>query len=486
MFIHKLNSTKRMSYSRTLHFKLIFSNISITLLIFLSAGAAAAQSKKELIELLSSQKDSLIQVLEHERLNHYTEKEELSDSLKEIISTVIVLNRNIDYLIQNQGDLDVKFDSLESIISLQENKIQSFNDQFTDFLFKGISLKNLLGKAITSTEFQQILNICSLPKVESSETDSEIGSVYYFHDEGLKIELSRDNQVSGISLYAPGNEEFKSFQGELGYGLNWQMTKSMVDSKIGTLALQGLNLGGYYLNGLYIHYNGSKEKNEILSITLYSNKHPLFRHSPFGEGNSFVLLPSEKHLDFTFEIVDKDLQLTHNNNVLLDTSFFDLESKNRVLIESNKHSIWGNFTNKSLKGKERYFIGINDEPYGYRTLILLEANGSVKRIAENEYLNVTSAHWYNNDILIFEDCLEGWCNIAIYNSFTNSISILRLPEKFDSDNSDCYSPYLHSVIPITENEAAFVIYFDYNPYEYEGGDCLQKKIPSPIIYQVKL
>lgn len=485
MLIHKLNSTARLTYSRTPHFKLIFSNITITLLIFLSAGGAAAQSKKERIELLSSQKDSLIQVLEHERLNHNTEKEELLDSLKDINSTVIILNRNIDSLIQNQADLDIKFDSLESIITLQVKKIQSFNDQFTDFIFKGISLKNLLGKAITITEFQQILNNCSLPKVESSETDSEIGSIYYFYDEGLKIELSRDNQVTGISLYAPGNEEFKTFQGELGYGLNWQMTKSMVDSKIGPLALQGFIDGVYYLNGIYITYNGSIEKNEILSITLYSNTHPLFQHSPFSEGNSFVLLPSEKYLDFTFEIVAKDLQLTHKNNVVLDTSFFDLEWKNRVLIESNKHSIWENFTNKSLKGNERYFIGINDEPYGYRTLILLEANGSVRRIAENEYLNVTSAYWYNNDILIFEDCLEGWCNIAIYNSFTNSISILRLPEKFDSDNVDCYSPYLYSVIPITENEAAFIIYFQTNPYEYDGGDCLQKKIPSPIIYQVK-
>jgi len=443
--------------------------VKLCLIAILSFSLASirlsAQSKKEIIQNLKADIDSLnSESLRKEKVCHVNiQRQEMliADYQRNL---QLLLKKNNDYQDINDS-IKRRLDSLENLISTLKNELTYENNQF--YIFE-ISLSDLIGKSVNSIDFQTLLNRLSEPEIYRSNSPF---STYRFYSEGIEIYISEKSVIAYIMLYLRQDNLFQPFQGKLGCNLSKEMTKKEVDQLLGDVVYQdGFifdKIQCTYNNGLIVQYERKEENFEISAMELT----PEYKNSDADKINVF-LSPENCHKEFKFETINGDYQFTQGSRVLIDSTYFDPLYNDRIILCSNKKTMTNE--DEMVVAQEKYFIGINDSPYGYRTLFILDEQNKMRRIAQGDYINAISASWYNENTLFIDDCLEGFCNLCVYKYNSNTISRIKLPDK----TGDCYSPYINSILPISNNTAALVIEYEFNGYEECNYKTPKKPLPE--------
>jgi hypothetical protein len=431
-----------------------FSLLSISL---------SAQSKREKIQNLTTLLDSLTtESLRKEKEcndNILRQEIQIADNQRNLNS---LLEKNKNYQVVN-ALYKTKIDSLENFISTLKNEIK---DDFNRFYIDEISLSDLIGKSVNSIDFQTLLNRLSEPEIYRSNSPFY---TYRFYSEGIEIFISEKSVIEYIMLYLHQDNLFQPFQGKLGCMLSKEMSKKEVDQLLGDVVYQdGFifdKIQCTYNNGLIVQYERKEENFQIRAFSLTRENKDLE-----SDKINVFLSPENSHKEFKFETINGDYQFTQGGRVLIDSTYFDPSRNDRIILCSNKKTMTNE--DEMVVAQEKYFIGINDSPYGYRTLFILDEQNILKRIAEGYPINATSASWYNENTLFIDCCLEGFCDLYVYKCNSNTVSRIELPDK----TGDCYSPYINSILPISNNTAALVIEYEFNGYE----ECNYKNPKKPL------
>ncbi len=451
-------------------------NIYLFILIsFFTSHQLFSQSKKEIIANLQLSLDSVHNILDKERLEHQQdtvllnyilkseklEKEQFLDSIKQLSLSI--------------REQQVSLDSIQLIIT--RNNEKNSNYIFNEFYLDKISLTKLLGKSIRSIEYTALVSNCSKPDVKKYDN---LNTYYCFYNEGIDLIANKDDIISNIFIYNTETENNKKFKGVFGYGIDTLSNKNDVDQRIGPIIYQtGDVFNSFfceYSNGILIHYKYDGRDYLIENIQLRYTSH---EYDEYGKNR--YLFPEMNFENISFETIEKDLQLSYKNKTIIDSTFFDSEYCDKLLISVNTDMI----SQSQIKmGNKKYFIGLYDDPYGFRTFYILKEDGTIKCISENQYLTVLSATWYNPDNLFLTNCLDGFCNLHVYNTLTNKFTDILL-DNFDNNETDCYSPYIHSVIPISFSKAALVIYFQHNHNLENCNEEIGQQVPNPIIKTIQ-
>lgn len=113
-------------------------------------------------------------------------------------------------------------------------------------------LTGLLGKDIRGKEAQEYLNgINSKPEIKKYKETAYEGrkipasSYYSYKDKGLSIRLDERGFIETIFFYSEGADEFRQYQGSLPHGLDFTMSRKVVEKTIG---LPAKVIGGEFVN----------------------------------------------------------------------------------------------------------------------------------------------------------------------------------------------------------------------------------------------
>jgi hypothetical protein len=497
-------------------------NIYLFILVsFFTSHQLFSQSKKEVIANLQLSLDSVHNILDKERLEHQQDTVLLNNIIKsekldkeQFIDSITILQFSLgsvnsmlekerfdhhqDTLLLNNiiksekldkeqfidsikqlslsiREQQVSLDSIQLIISRNNERNSNYN--FNEFYIDKISLTKLLGKSIRSIEYTALVSNCSKPDVKKFDN---LETYHCFYNEGIELITNKDDIISNIVLHTTESENYKKFKGVFGYGIDARSNKNDVDQRIGPIIYQtGDVFNSFfceYSNGILIDYKYDGRDYLIENIHLSYTSH---EYDEYGKNR--YLFPEMNFENISFETIEKDLQLSYKNKTIIDSTFFDSEYCDKLLISVNTDMI----SQSQIKmGNKKYFIGLYDAPYGFRTFYILKEDGTIKCISENQYLTVVSATWYSPDNLFLTDCLDGFCNLKIYNTLTNKFTDILL-DNFDNNETDCYSPYIHSVIPISFSKAALVIYFQHNHNLENCNEEIGQQVPNPIIKTIQ-
>lgn len=429
----------------------------------LSSIRLSAQSKKEIIQNLNAVLDSLnSESLRKEKVCH--------DNIQRQEMLIADYQRNLQLLLKKNNDyqdindsIKRRLDSLENLISTLKNELTYENNQF--YIFE-ISLSDLIGKSVNSIEFKSLTKQLSEPEIHKSNSPFH---TLRFYNEGIEIYISDKSEIETITLFLYNENSFQHFDGRLGCNLRKEMSKKEVDQLLGDVVHQdGFifdKIQCTYNNGLIVQYERNEENFQIRALSLTRENNDLE-----SDKINVFLSPENSHKEFKFETINGDYQFTRGSRVLIDSTYFDPSWNDRIILCSNKKTM--TIEDEMVVAQEKYFIGINDSPYGYRTLFILDEQNILKRIAEGYPINATSASWYNENTLFIDCCLEGFCDLYVYKFNSNTVSRIELPDK----TGDCYSPYINSILPISNNTAALVIEYEFNGYE----ECNYKNPKKPL------
>lgn len=324
------------------------------------------------------------------------------------------------------------------------------------------------------TSLPVLLFVCMLCTKTNAQTKKEQIELLNKNIDSLKLEL-RLQDDENRKVLSSKNIEIADFQKQV-LDLNFQLDKTTKE----IVLLNGeLNLANSKNFNLQLNINALND-----SIMSLNSVKKAISQEKLPNEESTTLVPSDTYGDFIFESINGDYRLKQNNTVILDTSYFDPEWNNEILLSCNDINLWNKVDRDYQVGKKKTLLGINDSPYGYRRLFVLNDDGHISQIAENEYLNVVSATWIDQNNLILISGLEDWCDLSIYNSAQNTIRSLNIND-LDSNKQDCYSVLPSSIIPLSREKIAIVLEYSFNDYldcpEKEKITRKQIDVPLPFV-----
>jgi hypothetical protein len=138
---------------------------------------------------------------------------------------------------------------------------------------KESSFHDLIGLEINSTEIQRFLN-----RFEDNPEINKYSDAYYYSykSKGVGLRFSNNDTLTAIFLYSEASDNFRQYQGDIPYNLQFTDTRKNVEEKLGPPDTNG---GGGVINfysiwdnkGVSIFYKTLDQedmKNKIHHITI--------------------------------------------------------------------------------------------------------------------------------------------------------------------------------------------------------------------------